>query len=70
MTRSQASKQILDACREIALQLMKIHPAISHLQDDTTQADCIRATHQLTCELETIKKKLLKLQNRDDSVAT
>ena len=67
MSRNEASKQILDACREIAKHLMKITPAIPHLQDESTQLDCLKAAHQLTRELETIKKRVIQLQNRDDS---
>jgi hypothetical protein len=67
MTQQEAIAQIQTACREIALQMMKIHPAIPHLEDPQTKADCIQAAHQLTTELEVIKKKLIKLQQRDDS---
>ena len=37
---------------------MKIHPAVPHLQDAETQDDIFKASHQLTVELETIKKKI------------
>lgn len=67
MTRSEAIKQILEASREIARQMMRIQPAIAHLQSQETQAECIRAAHGLTRELEVIKKQLLRLQDRDDS---
>jgi len=67
MTRDEAIEQIQAACREIALQMMKVHPAIRHLDDEATRTDCVKAAHQLTTELETIKKKLIRLQNRDDS---
>lgn len=67
MTREEAIRQMEEACKQIALQMMRIHPAVGALQDEQTQAEVLRAAHQLTVELETIKKKLIQLQKRDDS---
>jgi len=67
MNREEAIKQIQEACKQIALQMMKIHPSVGALDDQETQADILKAAHQLTVELEVIKKKLIRLQNRDDS---
>ena len=67
MTREEAIGQIEEACKVVALQMMKIHPAVGSLDHEETQADVLRAAHQLTVELETIKKKLIQLQKRDDS---
>ncbi|MEM7146156.1 MAG: hypothetical protein AAF591_13540 [Verrucomicrobiota bacterium] len=67
MTRDEAIEHIQGACKEIALQMMKLHPAVGSLGDEETQGDVLKAAHQLTVELETIKKKLIRLQNRDDS---
>ena len=67
MERNESIEQIQEACKQIALQMMKIHPAVPHLKDDDTQNDIFKASHQLTVELETIKKKLIRLQGRDES---
>lgn len=67
MTRDEAIQQIQDACKTIALQMMKIHPAVGALNDAETQGDVLKAAHGLTVELETIKKKLIRLQQRDGS---
>ncbi len=67
MQREEAISHIQEACKHIALQMMKIQPAISKLDDEDTQNDIYKATYQLTIELETIKKKLIRLQKRDDS---
>jgi len=67
MNRDQAADQIQEACKQIALQLMKIHPAIGKLDDTETQSACLEAAHQLTVELETIKKQIIRLRKRDDS---
>ena len=67
MTREDAIPQIQECCKVIALQMMKIHPAVRALNDEATQADILAAAHRLTVELEVIKKKLIQLQRRDDS---
>ena len=67
MERTDAIEKIEEACKQIALQMMKIHPTVGDLDDEETQADILKAAHELTVELETIKKKLIRLKGRDDS---
>ena len=67
MTREEATVKIQEACKQIALQMMKVHPAVSALGDQGAQDAVLKAAHQLTVELEVIKKQLIKLQQRDDS---
>ncbi|MDZ4288318.1 MAG: hypothetical protein U0984_10185 [Prosthecobacter sp.] len=67
MTRPEAIQQIRDACKAIALQFMKIHPALPHLQDAEVMADCLKSAHEMTVQLEIIKKKIGKLERQDDS---
>jgi len=67
MEREEAIEKIEEACKQIALQMMKIHPTVRHLGDEETQADVLKAAHELTVELEIIKKKLIRLKGRDDS---
>ncbi|MGI8601708.1 MAG: hypothetical protein ACR2OZ_01780 [Verrucomicrobiales bacterium] len=69
MTRNEAIERIQEACKQIALQMMRIHPAVPGLGDEPTQAALLKAAHQLTVELETIKKLVIRLQNRDDNTA-
>lgn len=66
MEKAAAIQQIRDACRDIARLTMKIHPAVPHLAHPETQADILKALHQLTVELEVIKKKIGRL-DRDDA---
>lgn len=66
MDRAEAIQQIRDACRLIVPQFMRIHPAVPHLQHPETQDEFYKILHQMTVELETLKKKLGKLE-RDDS---
>ena len=67
MEREAAIEKIEEACKQIALQMMKIHPTVGDLDDEETQADILKASYDLTVELETIKKKLIRLKGRDDS---
>jgi hypothetical protein len=66
-TRPAAIQVIQEACKQIALQFMKIHPAIGKLEEPETQAEALKAMHEMTVHLEVIKKKMIKLQQRDDS---
>ncbi len=68
MTPEEAAKKIEDACKIIALEMMKVTPAARHLNDEETTADIVKASYQLTIELEVIKKKLIKLRGNDDSL--
>lgn len=67
MTRPEAIQQIRDSAKAIALQMMKIHPALPHLKDAETMADSLKSLHEMTVHLETIKKKIGKLERQDDS---
>tara|TARA_R110000850_G_scaffold66894_10_gene148474 strand:+ start:832 stop:1044 length:213 start_codon:yes stop_codon:yes gene_type:complete len=67
MTQEDAIQKIEDACKVIALEMMKITPTARHLGNEETTADIVKASYQLTIELEVIKKKLIKLKGRDDS---
>jgi thymidylate synthase ThyX len=67
MDRPAAIAQIREAAKNIALQFMKIHPALPALNDAETMGDCIKCVHEMTVQLETIKKKIGKLERSDDS---
>ena len=67
MDRPAAIAQIREACKNIALKFMKIHPAVSGLGDEETQKECLRCAHEMTVLLETIKKRICKLERSDDS---
>lgn len=67
MDRPVAIAQIREACKNIALQFMKIHPAVPGLADEETQKECFRCVHEMTVLLETIKKKIGRLERADDS---
>ena len=67
MDRPAAIAQIREAAKNIALQFMKIHPALRALEHEETSGDCIKSLHEMTVHLETIKKKIGKLERSDDS---
>ena len=67
MTKEEAIVRIEEACRQIALQMMKLQPAARSLGDEATQAAVVKAAHQLTVELEVIKKQIIRLQKRDQT---
>ncbi len=67
MDQAAAIQQIREASKVIALQMMKISPAINKLGDPDTQADCVKAAYELTIQLEIIKKKIGRLERADDS---
>ena len=67
MDRTQAIQQIRDACRAVVPHFMKITPAAVKLADEETQAAVLKHAHQMTVELESIKKLLARLEKSDDS---
>ena len=67
MDRLAAIAQIKEAAKNIVLQFMKIHPALSKLEDAETMSDCLKYMHEMTVQLEIIKKKVGKLERSDDS---
>lgn len=67
MNQEEAISKIQESCKEIALHFMKIHAHIPHLNHQETQAVGLKSLHQMTTDLEVLKKHLLILQKRDDS---
>ncbi len=67
MEPEQAIAQIQQSAKDIAIQLMRIHPAVGHLKSDTHQGTILTSLHKITVELEIVKKQLIILQKRDDS---
>ena len=67
MDRETAVAQIRKACNGISVELMKINPAVSALGDKEAQDEIYRTVFELTKEVETIKKRLAKLERSDES---
>mgnify|MGYP001412886458 FL=1 len=69
MDRAEASEKIKDHCKTIALEMMDLNPAITHLDDEETQKALFEASYELTKQLEIIKKRVIKLERRGDAGA-
>lgn len=67
MERSLAITNIQEATKQIALQMMKLNPALRHLQNPKVQDECFKAVHAMTVQLEIIKKKVGQLEREDSS---
>jgi hypothetical protein len=67
MDRKAAIEQIRTVCDTIARELMKVHPAVPAIQHEETQKVIYETVYELTKNVETIKKKLIRLQGADDS---
>ena len=70
MEKEQAIQQIRTACNTISTSLMQIHPALSALGDEDIKTEIIKTAYELTQNVETIKKRLAKLEQKDDSIDT
>lgn len=67
MDRAEASEKIKTHCKTIALEMMDLNPAITHLDDQETQEALFEASYELTKQLEIIKKRVIKLERRGDA---
>jgi hypothetical protein len=67
MDRDAAVAPICKACNGISIELMKINPAVGALGDKDAQDEIYRAIFELTREVETIKKRLARLERSDES---
>lgn len=67
MERDRAIDEIEESCKTIALEMMKLTPKARHLDNDEIAGEVMKASYELTIQLEIIKKKLIQLKGRDDS---
>ena len=67
MDRATAIQQIRNACNQLSFGVTSIHPLVPGLGDQPTQDEIFKALFELTKNVETVKKHLLKLEKRDDS---
>ncbi len=69
MNRAEASEKIKNHCKTIALEMMVLNPTITYLDDQETQEALFEASYELTKQLEIIKKRIIKLERRNESGA-
>ncbi|TMQ00748.1 MAG: hypothetical protein E6L09_05620 [Verrucomicrobia bacterium] len=67
MDKPAAIQQIRDACNNLSRELMRIHPAVPALADKEAQDEIYKMLFELTKNVETIKKRLARLEAKDDS---
>jgi len=67
MDRATASPQIREHCNTASMAVMKIHPLLNALGDDTTKAEIVKALFEITKNVEVVKKQVMRLEKRDDS---
>jgi len=67
MDKAAAIKQIREVCNNVARELMRIHPAVPPLAEKEAQDEIFKTLFELTKQIEIIKKRLAKLEAKDDS---
>lgn len=67
MDRATAIQQIRTACNQLSAGITSIHPLVGGLADQPTQDEVFKALFELTKNVETVKKQLLRLEKRDES---
>jgi hypothetical protein len=65
--RNIAIQQIRDKANQIAGIVTSIHPLAPKLADPPTQGELFKALFELTKQVESVKKALLRLEKRDES---
>lgn len=67
MDQNEAIDHIEEACKVISLEMMKLTPKAKHIEDQEVAGEVMKASYELTIQLEIIKKKMIQLKGRDDS---
>jgi thymidylate synthase ThyX len=67
MDKAAAIKQIRDVCNNVSRELMRIHPAVPALEEKEAQDEIFKTLFELTKQVEIIKKRLAKLEAKDES---
>ena len=67
MDKPTAIRQIREVCNNVARELMRLHPAVPALADKEAQDEVYKTIFELTKNVEIIKKRLARLEAKDDS---
>ena len=67
MDKGSAIKQIRDVCNNVSRELMRIHPAVPALEEKEAQDEIFKTLFELTKQVEIIKKRLARLEAKDES---
>jgi hypothetical protein len=63
--QAQAIATIKDACHRIAHAMMTLQPAIAKLSDPGVRSDLYETVYQLTAQVESVKKKVIRHEKGD-----
>jgi hypothetical protein len=67
MEATDAIVQIRQACNNIGVELMRIHPALRGLGSKEAQEELYKTIFEITKHVEVIKKRLAKLEAGTDT---
>ena len=67
METGAAIAQIRQACNNIAIELMRIHPAVSALENKEIRDELYKTLFEVTKQVEVIKKRLAKMESGADT---
>jgi recombinational DNA repair protein RecR len=67
MEKEAAIGQIRQACKNIGMELMRIHPAVPGLGNKEAQDEIYKVLFELTKQIEIIKKRVGKLESGTDT---
>jgi hypothetical protein len=67
MDRPAAIQQIRATCNQLSSSVTSLHPLLPALDDEPTKSELIKALFELTKNIETVKKQIMRLEKRDDS---
>jgi thymidylate synthase ThyX len=62
MDKPTAISQIRQTCKNIGMELMRVHPAVPALGEKTAQDEIYKSLFEITKHVEVIKKQLAKLE--------
>lgn len=67
MDRPEAISKIREICNSLSASVTSLHPLLPALGDEATKGEIIKALFELTKNVETVKKQVMRLEKRDDS---
>jgi hypothetical protein len=67
MEQGVVTQQIMETAKQMALLLMKMQPAVRQLADAEAKNNCVKALHEITVQLEKVKKQMIQLEKGDSS---
>jgi thymidylate synthase ThyX len=67
MDQKAGIEQIRKACNQMAIELMRMHPAVAALTKQEAKDEMYKALYRITTDVETIKKLMRKTEGEDQT---